>query len=151
MLAGFPMLLAFLATPFPYAWIFVFLAVFCLFFNTGPTNTILANVTHPSIRAAGFALNIFVIHVLGDAISPYLMPIINGIFEGPVNPVILAAGPAGNAFRGNMDAGFVAVSFTILLSGLIWLWGSRYLQRDTQRVLAGEMPRLFNCSSTYSA
>ena len=54
---------------------------------------------------------------------------------------ILAAGPAGNAFRGNMDAGFVAVSFTILLSGLIWLWGSRYLQRDTQSVLAGEMPR----------
>jgi MFS transporter, Spinster family, sphingosine-1-phosphate transporter len=141
MLIAFPLMLLLPVTPFPLAWGLIFVACFCLFFNTGPTNTILANVTHPSIRAAGYALNIFVIHILGDAISPYLMPVINGIFEGPVNPVILAAGPAGNAFRGNMDAGFVAVSFTILLSGLLWLCGTRYLQRDTERVLAGEMPR----------
>ncbi len=141
MLIAFPLMLLLPVTPFPLAWGLIFVACFCLFFNTGPTNTILANVTHPSIRAAGFALNIFVIHILGDAISPYLMPVINQLFEGKVKPVILAAGPAGNAFRGNMDAGFVAVSFTILLSGLLWLWGSRYLQRDTQRVLAGEMPR----------
>src|SRR5262245_48543642 len=50
MLLGFPMILGFLYLPFPWAWIFVFLTVFCLFFNTGPTNTILANVTHPSVR-----------------------------------------------------------------------------------------------------
>src|SRR5262249_49954186 len=70
MLLGFPMVLLFLLTPFPSAWIFVFLAVFCLFFNTGPTNTILANVARPQLRAGGFALNILIIHLLGDAISP---------------------------------------------------------------------------------
>ena len=55
----------------------IFLTCFCLFFNTGPTNTILANVTHPSMRAAGFALNIFVIHALGDVISPVIIGILS--------------------------------------------------------------------------
>ena len=41
MLLGFPFVLLVIWAPFPLAWIFVFLACFCLFFNTGPTNTIL--------------------------------------------------------------------------------------------------------------
>jgi MFS family permease len=57
MLLAFPCFLGVLYLPFPIAWIFVFLTCFCLFFNTGPSNTILANVTHPAIRAQGFALN----------------------------------------------------------------------------------------------
>src|SRR5437667_1224850 len=60
MLAGFPVLLAMLHSPFPLIWPMIFVTCFCLFFNTGPTNTILANVTHPSLRAGAFALNIFV-------------------------------------------------------------------------------------------
>ena len=68
---------------FPQAWILVFLAVFCLFFNTGPSNTILANVTHPSMRATAFAVNILVIHALGDAASPPLL----GKIVGPVGGV----------------------------------------------------------------
>jgi MFS family permease len=119
MLVGFPMVLGFLATAFPYAWIFVFLTVFCLFFNTGPTNTILANVTHPSVRASGFALNIFIIHALGDAISP---PIV-GIFAGRKDLVFF--GLSG------LPAGFLFVSILMLVGGLLWLWGTRYLERDT--------------------
>src|SRR5205807_4453626 len=79
MIFGFPMVLLFLTTPFPVAWIFGFLAVFCLFFSTGPTNAILANVVHPSLRATGFALNIFVIHAFGDAISPPVLGVIAGL------------------------------------------------------------------------
>jgi len=60
MLAGFPFVIALLRAPFPWVWVFLFAACFCLFFNTGPTNTILANVTHPSIWATGFAVKIFV-------------------------------------------------------------------------------------------
>src|SRR5262249_37657846 len=70
---AFPLILCTLWTDFPMAWIFVFLACFCLFFNTGPTNTILANVTHPAIRASAFALNILIIHALGDAVSPAII------------------------------------------------------------------------------
>ena len=116
-----PCILLFMAVPFNAAWIFVFLAVFFLFFNTGPTNAILANVTHPSIRATGFALNIFVIHVLGDAISP---PIVGAMAD--------QSRRMGVAPRNALDAGFVAVSLLLLVGGALWLLGARHLQRDTQ-------------------
>ena len=111
LLVAAPCTLGFLLAPFPLAWVFVFLAVFFLFFNTGPSNTILANVTHPSMRATGFALNILVIHTLGDAISP---PVVGAIAD-----------------RWSLTAGFVVVSAFMLLGGLLWLWGARYLERDT--------------------
>jgi MFS family permease len=113
MVISFPLFLALPITPFPAAWVLIFVTAFCLFFNTGPTNTILANVTHPAMRATGFAINILVIHLLGDAISPPLIGAINDL--------------AG----GNMNAGFMAISITILISGLFWLAGARYLDRDT--------------------
>jgi predicted MFS family arabinose efflux permease len=109
---AFPLILCALWFPFPTAWIYIFLACFCLFFNTGPTNTILANVTHPSIRASAFALNILVIHALGDAISPAIIGLING-------------------YTGNMTFGFLTVSFMCLLASVLWFSGRKYLDRDT--------------------
>ncbi len=53
MVIGFPLGLLMIRMPFPLAWIPMALFVFCLFFNTGPTNTILANVTHPLLCGAG--------------------------------------------------------------------------------------------------
>jgi MFS family permease len=111
MALGFPVMLLFVSVPFPLAWVFAFLAVFLLFFNTGPTNAILANVTHPAQRAAGFAVNILIIHALGDAISP---PIIGYI-----------------AGWTSMRVGFIVVSGFMVVGGLIWLWGARHLERDT--------------------
>ena len=111
MLVGFPFSVAMLYVPFPWAWIFIFLACFCLFFNTGPTNTIIANVTHPSIRSSAFALNILVIHAFGDAASPAIIGLITSV--------------------SSMQAGFIVVSLLILVGGVLWLWGTRYLGRDT--------------------
>lgn len=51
----------------------MFLAEFFLFLNTGPLNTVIVNVTRPSVRAMAFAINIFFIHALGDAISPTIL------------------------------------------------------------------------------
>jgi MFS family permease len=113
MLLGFPLLLATLYVPFPFAWVLVFFTCFFLFFNTGPINTILANVTHPSMRATGFALCTFFIHALGDVISPPIIGAINDANDGDMNPA------------------FVMVSFLILVGGLVWLYGIRYLDRDT--------------------
>ena len=48
----------------------MFLAEICLFLNTGPLNTVIVNVTRHDMRAMAFAANIFVIHALGDAVSP---------------------------------------------------------------------------------
>jgi len=119
MIAGFPIFLAVLYAPFPWAiWLFIFLACFCLFFNTGPTNTILANVTAPSMRAIGFAFNIFVIHALGDVISPVVVGFLNDYY-------------------GDMNKSFIIVGLMFLVSGVFWLIGTRYLQRDTERALSG--------------
>lgn len=113
-IVGFPMVLLVVWTPFPLAWVFVFLAVFCLFFNTGPTNTILANVSHPSVRASAFALNILIIHLFGDVLSPPLIGLLR------------------DASGGDLDNGFILVSSVMLLGGVAWLCGTRYLERDTR-------------------
>jgi len=51
----------------------IFIAEFFLFLNTGPLNTVILNVTVPAVRAMAFAVNIFFIHALGDAISPSIL------------------------------------------------------------------------------
>lgn len=51
----------------------IFIAEFFLFLNTGPLNTVIINVTEPAVRAMAFAVNIFFIHALGDAVSPSIL------------------------------------------------------------------------------
>jgi MFS family permease len=51
----------------------IFIAEFFLFLNTGPLNTVIINVTFPAVRAMAFAVNIFFIHALGDAVSPSIL------------------------------------------------------------------------------
>ena len=51
----------------------IFVAEFFLFLNTGPLNTVIINVTPASMRAMAFAVNIFFIHALGDAVSPSML------------------------------------------------------------------------------
>jgi MFS family permease len=121
MFLAFPLFLWSIYAPFPLAWVLIFCACFLLFFNTGPTNTILANVTHPSLRPAGFALNIFIIHALGDAVSPVII--------GWIADLHKVDGKA------DLALGFVAVSGMILLGGIFWLIGIRYLGRDTERAI----------------
>jgi MFS family permease len=121
MLIGFPVLILVFFTPFPSAWALIAIAEFCLFLNTGPTNTILANVTHPAVRASAFALSIFIIHALGDAISPPLIGKVSGMARSAAHP------------EGNMNAGFVVVALAVLLGGIFWLMGARHLERDTER------------------
>lgn len=99
---------------FPLAWLPMGLFVFCLFFNTGPTNTIIANVTHPLLRARAFAFNILVIHLFGDALSPIVL----GAVIGKDN---------------RYDLAFQLVAATVFVGGVLWLWGAAYLKRDTER------------------
>ena len=46
----------------------------------GPCNTVIANVVPSNQRAAGFALYIFLIHILGDISSPILLGAISILF-----------------------------------------------------------------------
>jgi MFS family permease len=119
MLLGFPATIAMLYVPFPTAWAFVFLAIFFLFMNTGPSNTALANVTPPSMRATAFAMNILVIHLFGDAFSP---PLIGWIKD-----------------HGTWNAAFFTVSTVMLLAGIVWLSNTRALVRDTAAAMRADV------------
>src|SRR5438874_11338010 len=94
----------------------MFSSVFFIFLNTGPSNTALANVSQPKVRAAAFALNILVIHALGDAAA---FPTIGFI--------------AGHT---NMNVAFLFVSIVMLIGAVAWFAGVKHLPGDTARVEA---------------
>jgi MFS transporter, Spinster family, sphingosine-1-phosphate transporter len=112
-LAAFPFVVGMLFLPFPWAWGCVFAAVFGLFLYTGPAFTLLANVTTPAVRATAFAINILVIHALGDAISPAIL--------GAV------------ADASDLHTAILGSSVLILVGGGLWLWGMRYEAADTAK------------------
>ena len=114
MLIACPIFIVALYIPFPAAWIAMFLAIFFLFLNTGPSNTALANVSLPAVRATAFAASIFVIHAFGDVQAFWLLGYIGGHM--------------------NMHVAFLFVSGIIFLSGLVWLIGVKYLAADTAAV-----------------
>src|SRR5437763_12485274 len=111
---AFPFSVLMLFTPFPAAWIMMFLAIYFLFFNTGPSNTALANVTRPQVRATAFAVNIFIIHLLGDAAAP---PLIGAVAD-----------------RTNLNVALLVVSAMMFVAGVFWLWGAKHLARDTAKI-----------------
>jgi hypothetical protein len=63
------------------------------------------------MRSAGVALNILIIHAFGDAVSPFVIGAIAG--------------------ASTWDFAMGGVSAVVLIGGLFWLWGIRYLERDT--------------------
>ncbi|MDR3402470.1 MAG: MFS transporter [Chthoniobacter sp.] len=115
---AFPVTILMLRTPFPGAWVLVFFAIFFLFFNTGPANAALANVTPSGTRATAFALNILAIHIFGDAISPPLIGWIAG--------------------KTNMNTAFLVVSAMMAVASVFWFLGLRHLGRDTAAISAEE-------------
>lgn len=114
MIVACPVFIVSLYVPFPLAWVPMFISIFLLFLNTGPSNTAIANVSLPSVRAMAFALNIFVIHVLGDLLA---FPSIG--FVGGHTDIRIA---------------FLFVTGVMLLSGVIWLFGMKFLPSDTAAV-----------------
>jgi MFS transporter, Spinster family, sphingosine-1-phosphate transporter len=117
MLAASPFFYLALSSREPVVYWSAFVAAeLLLFVNTGPSNTIIVNVTLPSIRTSAVAANILVIHALGDVLSPVVM--------GAV------------ADRSSLGDAFLATAAVVPLSGLLWLAGTPFLGRDTDRVAA---------------
>ena len=113
---AFPATALMTRTPFPAAWVLGFVAEGLLFLNAGPADTARANVTPPGLRATAFALNIFIIHAFGDAVSPPLIGWIAG--------------------RSSMNTAFLFVSATMIVASVFWMLGTRYLERDTAAIEA---------------
>jgi predicted MFS family arabinose efflux permease len=81
------------------------IAQLLMFLSTGPINATIVNLVLPNHRASAVALEIFVIHLLGDAISPWLI--------GAVSD----AASLAQAVK--------IVPVAVLISGALWSWAAR--------------------------
>ncbi|HEV7550241.1 MAG TPA: MFS transporter, partial [Candidatus Angelobacter sp.] len=88
----------------------MFVAVFFVLVGTGPTNAALVNSVSASIRSTALAVNVFVIHLLGDAFSPTLI--------GRISDK-----------TGSLQVAFWVAFAAAALSGLILLYGARFAPR----------------------
>ncbi len=91
----------------------LFFAEFFLFLNMGPLNAVIVSVTELKSRSMAFAANIFVLHALGDAISPALI------------------GAASD--RWGLQLALIGSSLALGLGGFFCLWGMRYYTQDASR------------------
>lgn len=96
-------------------WGATFVALFFLFFNTGPLNAAICNVVPAGMRASAIAVNVLIIHLLGDALSPWIIGRISDVSD-------LSAGVSLNCAA-------------MALSGLILVAGAGVLRRDMERVV----------------
>ncbi len=131
MLAAVPFILgALVAALFgvPPALIFgcILIGLTLSFLNYGPSNAIVINVTLPKIRAAAFAVNILILHLLGDIPSPYVM--------GAVSDWV-RHGDTEAAKQLSLFWGLSVTIPALVLSGILFCMGTRHLEADQEAVL----------------
>ena len=110
MLVAVPLMVAAIYTQGKLMLPAIFVAVFFILIGTGPTNAALVNSVSSSIRSTALAVNVFVIHLLGDAFSP---PLIGRISDS----------------TGSLQTAFWVAFAAAGLSGLILLYGARFAPR----------------------
>jgi sugar phosphate permease len=110
-------------------WIFlpaIFLAVLFLFINNAPFHAILVNSVPPIVRATAVALNIVIIHIMGDVISRFGVGVISDSLQaGRLSFVAAFASMLGiDAQRQHLTAALLVVPLALLLSSGLFLWGA---------------------------
>ncbi len=118
-LSGWSMLVA-----IPVAWIALssrtpavyisalFAAEFLVFLSTGPINVVLVSVVPVAIRATAMAVSIFAIHLLGDALAPWVIGVASD--------------------RVGLGRAVLMMPFAVALSGLIWTGAAWYAARTAR-------------------
>lgn len=80
-------------------------AQLCLFLSTGPINAALVNLVIASERATAIALSVFAIHLLGDALSPFLVGALSDRYS------------LGQAVR--------ILPIAVVVGGFVWIFAAR--------------------------
>jgi MFS family permease len=112
----------------PYVFVpAIFFSVFFLFINNAPFHAILIGSVKPLVRATAVALNIVIIHIMGDVISRFGVGVLSdSIQAGRLSFVAGAARLLGIAAeRQHLTAALLCVPLSLLLSSLIFLFGAR--------------------------
>jgi MFS family permease len=94
-------------------WPAMFVTLVLLFVNIGPLNAAMANVLPAELRARGFALTTMLMHLLGDAASPWLI------------------GEASD--RIGLEIPVLVTGCLLTVAGAVLLWGQRTLVVDLRR------------------
>lgn len=95
----------------------IIVAELLLFMSTGPINSAIANLVSPAGRASAFALSMFVIHLLGDVPSPWLIGHLSDLTS--------------------LGQAILIVPVAVVISGVIWLIAARVCGRATPAVARG--------------
>ncbi len=105
-LAAVPFVWFALTTPSPTAYLVcMVIAQLLMFLSTGPINATIVNLVLPTQRASAVALEVFAIHLLGDAISPLLIGWLSD------------ASTLAQAVK--------IVPGAVIVAGMLWLWAAR--------------------------
>ena len=83
----------------------IIVAELLLFMSTGPINSTIANLVSPAERASAFALSMFVIHLLGDVPSPWLIGRLSDL--------------------ASLGQAVLIVPVAVVVSGVVWLISAR--------------------------
>jgi MFS transporter, Spinster family, sphingosine-1-phosphate transporter len=94
----------------------IFLGEFFLLLNTAPLNAALVNSVSARIRATALAVNVFTIHLLGDAFSPTLIGYISD--------------------RSNLEMGLSVMVVAVGLSAAALIYGMRFAPKLSHEQLA---------------
>ena len=106
MALSIPAIMVAIYRPGPAMYPAIFLGEFFLLVNTAPLNAALVNSVSARIRATALAVNIFTIHLLGDAFSPTLIGYISD--------------------RSNLETGLMTMVVAVALSAIVLLYGMRF-------------------------
>ncbi|MBV8901514.1 MAG: MFS transporter [Verrucomicrobia bacterium] len=109
MFAAVPFMVLAVYASGPWMFPLIFVAVFFLLVGTAPSNGAVVNAVNARIRSTALALNLFVIHLLGDAFSPWLIGAISD------RTSLLTA----------FSVTFAAAAF----SGMVMVYGARFAPR----------------------
>lgn len=94
----------------------IFVGEFFLLLNTAPLNAALVNSVSARIRATALAVNVFTIHLLGDAFSPTLIGYISD--------------------KTNLEIGLTSMIAAVAISAGVLFYGMRFAPKISSKQLA---------------
>jgi MFS family permease len=106
MLIAVPGMLVAINSTGPLMYFAIFVTEFLLFLNTAPLNAAIVNSVGAHIRATAIAVNLFTIHLLGDAFSPTLVGYISD--------------------RSSLQTGFLAAVVAVAIASGVLYYGKRF-------------------------
>lgn len=111
--------LALIALVMPSARMFLIALAACelaVFTSVSPVNAAVLHTVRPELRATAMAASIFMIHLLGDLVSP---PLIGGVSDAFGDARAFCSGARG------LQSGMYFLPAALLLSAIAWFAGSR--------------------------